>query len=59
MAHELNLLVHIDGVRVANAVAFLDMGLKEMVVDTGVDIVSFGGTKNGMMCGEALLYQSN
>ena len=58
-AHDLNLLVHMDGARVANAAAFLETGLKEMIVDTGIDIVTFGGTKNGMMYGEALIFMND
>lgn len=54
-AHENNLYVHIDGARISNAVATLNVGLKEATVDCGVDIMSFGGTKNGLMLGEAIL----
>lgn len=56
VAHGHGLLVHLDGARLANAAAALGCGLREMVVDTGVDVVSFGGTKNGMMYGEAVLF---
>jgi len=54
-AHENNMLLHIDGARIANAVVALDTTFKEMITDTGVDLLSFGGTKNGMMIGEAIV----
>jgi threonine aldolase len=54
-AHQNNLLVHVDGARLANAVAFLKTDFKTMLSDTGVDILSFGGTKNGLMFGEAVV----
>lgn len=54
-AHENNMLLHMDGARIANAVVALDTTFKEMVTDTGVDLLSFGGTKNGMMIGEAII----
>ncbi|WP_201259973.1 low specificity L-threonine aldolase [Tissierella sp. P1] len=55
LAHENNMLLHIDGARIANAVVALDTTFKEMITDTGVDLLSFGGTKNGMMIGEAIV----
>ncbi len=55
-AHELGLYVHVDGARIANALAALKVSAKEMFTDTGVDVVSFGGTKNGMMYGEAVVF---
>jgi len=54
-AHENNMYLHMDGARVANAVVALNTSFKEMVADTGVDLLSFGGTKNGMMIGEAIV----
>lgn len=54
-AHANNMLLHMDGARIANAVIALDSNFKEMVTDTGVDLLSFGGTKNGMMMGEAIV----
>jgi len=54
-AHANGLLLHVDGARVANAVAHLGVSVKEMITDTGVDILSFGGTKNGLMYGEAVV----
>lgn len=53
--HSQNMYVHIDGARLANAVHFLKTSFKEMTTDLGVDIISFGGTKNGLMMGEAIL----
>lgn len=54
-AHKNGMYVHLDGARISNAVAALGVGLKEATVDCGVDIMSFGGTKNGLMVGEAVL----
>jgi threonine aldolase len=50
---EKGLLLHIDGARLANAAAFLNCDLKAMTTGIGVDAVSFGGTKNGLMGAEA------
>lgn len=50
-----DLLLHIDGARFANAAAALDVTFAEMATYTGVDILSFGGTKNGLLGGEAVL----
>jgi threonine aldolase len=55
-AHENNLLVHMDGARIANAAAAMDVGFYEMSGGAGVDLLSFGGTKNGMMYGEAVVF---
>jgi threonine aldolase len=55
-AHELGLLLHVDGSRLANAAAGLGCGLGEITTDVGVDLLSLGGTKNGMMMGEAVLF---
>lgn len=54
-AHAHNLYVHLDGARISNAVVTLGVTLKEATVDCGIDIMSFGGTKNGLMMGEAVL----
>ena len=56
VAHANGLVVHVDGARIANAAAALDADLRELLVAPGVDVVSFGGTKNGMMYGEAVLF---
>jgi threonine aldolase len=54
-AHAHNMLLHIDGARLANAAAALQVDLKTMTRDAGVDILSFGGTKNGLLFGEAII----
>ena len=55
LLHQNNMYLHMDGARIANACAYLGCSLKEATVDVGVDILSFGGTKNGMMMGEAII----
>jgi len=55
-AHRNGMLLHVDGARIANAAANLGVGLKEITADAGVDVLSFGGTKNGMMYGEAIVF---
>jgi threonine aldolase len=55
-AHDL--LVHMDGARLSNAAAALDLSLRALSVDVGVDILSFGGTKNGLLGGEAVVILS-
>lgn len=54
-AHDHNMLLHMDGARIANAVESMGVTFKAMVTDTGVDVLSFGGAKNGMMYGEAIV----
>ena len=54
-AHEHGLLVHLDGARLANAAAYLDVDFRHITTDVGVDVVSFGGTKNGLLMGEAIV----
>lgn len=54
-AHDHRLFLHVDGARIANAAVALGVSFKEMITDTGVDILSFGGAKNGMMYGEAIV----
>ena len=49
-------LLHMDGARLSNAAAHLGTGLREMTADVGVDVLSFGGTKNGLMVGEAVVF---
>lgn len=51
------LYFHLDGARLANAAHFLDCDLKTMTFDTGVDVVSFGGTKNGLMGAEMVIFK--
>lgn len=53
MAHEHNMYLHMDGARLANAAVALGCTMKAMTTDAGVDCLSFGGTKNGMLMGEA------
>jgi threonine aldolase len=55
-AHDNSLLLHVDGARLANAAVALDKTFKEITTDVGVDVLSFGGTKNGMMYGEAVVF---
>lgn len=55
-AHERGLLLHVDGARLANAAAALGASLREITTDVGVDVVSFGGTKNGLLMGEAVVF---
>lgn len=55
LAHEHDMYLFVDGTRMANASAFLNVSVKEMTVDCGVDIFTFGGTKNGLMVGEVLV----
>jgi threonine aldolase len=54
-AHEHGMLLHLDGARLANAAAALDLPLRGITTDAGVDAVSFGGTKNGLVIGEAVV----
>jgi threonine aldolase len=60
-AHALGMLVHLDGARIANATAALGgsrSALRAMTIDAGVDAVSFGGTKNGLLGAEAVIFLS-
>ncbi|MBX3091688.1 MAG: low specificity L-threonine aldolase [Cryobacterium sp.] len=54
-AHSKGMTVHMDGARIANAAAALGTGLREFTTDAGIDTLSFGGTKNGMLYGEAIV----
>jgi len=56
IAHKNGMLLHMDGARIANAAASLGTDLKTITADAGVDVLSFGGTKNGMMAGEAVVF---
>lgn len=56
LAHRNNMYLHMDGARIANAAAALNLPFKSFTRDCGVDVLSFGGTKNGMMMGEAVLF---
>ena len=55
-AHEHGLLVHMDGSRICNAAAGLGVSLKEITAGAGIDVLSFGGTKNGLMYGESVVF---
>jgi len=55
-AHANGMLLHVDGARLANAAAGLGLALRQITTDVGVDVVSFGGTKNGLMGAEAVLF---
>lgn len=53
-SHDLGLAVHLDGARLANAAAGLGVPLAACTTEAGVDVVSFGGTKNGLLFGECV-----
>ncbi|MFJ9057918.1 threonine aldolase family protein [Streptomyces sp. NPDC102409] len=54
-AHERGMKVHLDGARIANAAASLDVPMRTFTNTVGVDVLSFGGTKNGALFGEAVV----
>lgn len=54
-AHERGMVLHLDGARISNAAAALGCSFAEFTTDAGVDILSFGGTKNGLLYGEAVV----
>lgn len=54
-AHARGMRVHMDGARISNAAAALGVSLREVTVDAGVDVLSFGATKNGALYGEAVV----
>jgi threonine aldolase len=54
-AHGHGMRLHLDGARIANAAAALDLPLRAFTRDAGVDVLSFGGTKNGALLGEAIV----
>ena len=55
-AHSHALLLHMDGARLFNAAAYLDVPLRAITSGAGVDALSFGGTKNGLVAGEAVVF---
>jgi threonine aldolase len=57
-AHERGMLLHVDGARITNAAAALGCSLREATTDLGVDVLSFGGTKCGMLAGEAVVVRT-
>lgn len=58
LAKEYKLYLHMDGARLANAAVSLSLDFKSFTGDAGVDILSFGGTKNGMLFGESVIFFS-
>ena len=59
LARKHKMYVHIDGARLTNSVVHLKTTFKKMITDLGIDLVSFGGTKNGLAFGEAVLILNN
>ncbi len=55
-AHSNNMYLHMDGARISNAAVALGSNFREFTTDVGVDVLSFGGTKNGLMFGEAVIF---
>ena len=55
-AHEHDMFLHMDGARIANAAVSLGQTLRQATRDLGVDVLSFGGTKNGILGGEAVVF---
>lgn len=55
LAHQHGLYVHMDGARLANACVALGLNLRQLTADCNIDILSFGGTKNGLMLGESVI----
>jgi len=55
-AHSRGMLLHMDGARISNAAASLGRNFKQITRNCGVDVLSFGGAKNGMMYGEAVVF---
>ncbi len=55
-AHENNMYLHMDGARISNAAVALNSDFRSFTTDVGVDVLSFGGTKNGLMFGEAVIF---
>ncbi len=56
LAHSHGLLLHVDGARLANAAEALGVDLAALTTETGVDLLSFGGTKNGLLGAEAVVF---
>ncbi len=56
LAKKYKMYLHMDGSRIANAAVSLGTDFKSFTRDAGVDVLSFGGTKNGMMIGEAVVF---
>ena len=56
IVHQYGMFLHMDGARIANAAVSLGLKFRAFTKDAGVDVLSFGGTKNGLMLGEAVLF---
>lgn len=56
LAHRHHMFLHMDGARISNAAIALNADFRAFTRDAGVDVLSFGGTKNGLMLGEAVLF---
>jgi len=56
LVHRQGMLLHVDGARLANAAAAFDLPLRALTTDAGVDVLSFGGTKNGLLLGDAIVF---
>jgi len=56
VAHAAGLVLHVDGARLVNAAVGLGAGLREITTDCGVDVLTFGGTKSGLLGGEAVVF---
>ena len=59
LLHQHKCFLHIDGSRISNASAALKMPIKTFTADCGIDVLSFGGTKNGLLMGEAVIIFNN
>jgi len=56
LAHQHGMFLHMDGARLSNAAVSLGLNFRDFTVEAGVDVLSFGGTKNGLMIGEAVIF---
>jgi threonine aldolase len=56
LAHARGMLLHVDGARLSNAAATLGLPLRALTADAGVDLISFGGTKNGLLGAETVVF---
>jgi threonine aldolase len=56
LAHQHNMVLHLDGARLANAVVALNCSFQDITLKSGVDVLSFGGTKNGLMFAESVIF---
>jgi threonine aldolase len=56
LAHAHGMYLHMDGARIANAAIALDLPIRAFTTDAGVDVLTFGGTKNGLVFGEAVCF---